>query len=70
LHQTQNNETNIAVQYECGVCRRIAGWVKKSARNNSGETSIIEEPIGDDPEVLRALNPDLDIWDAYATILF
>ena len=25
-------------------------------------------PIGDDPEALRALNPDLDIWDAYATI--
>ena len=25
-------------------------------------------PIGQDPEELRALNPDLNIWDAYATI--
>jgi predicted DCC family thiol-disulfide oxidoreductase YuxK len=48
---------------ECGVCRRIAGWVR-----NSGETSIVERPIGDDPEALRSLNPGLDIWDAYATI--
>jgi predicted DCC family thiol-disulfide oxidoreductase YuxK len=48
---------------ECGVCRRIARWVR-----NTGETSIFERPIGDDPEALRALNPNLDIWDAYATI--
>ena len=34
----------------------------------SGETSIIERPIGDDADALRSLNPDLDIWDAYATI--
>ena len=53
---------------ECGVCRRIARWVHKSARSKAGETSIIEQAIGDDPEVLRALNPDLDIWDAYGTI--
>jgi len=53
---------------ECGVCRRIAHWVQKSAQSTSGETSIIERPIGSDPEALRALNPDLDIWDAYATI--
>ena len=53
---------------ECGVCRRIAHWVQKSAQSKSGETSIIEQPIGDDPEALRSLNPDLDIWDAYATI--
>lgn len=53
---------------ECGVCRRIAQWVEKSALSKSGETSIIERPIGDDPEALRLLNPDLDIWDAYATI--
>ena len=26
------------------------------------------QPIGDDPEALLSLNPDLDIWDAYATI--
>jgi predicted DCC family thiol-disulfide oxidoreductase YuxK len=53
---------------ECGVCRRIAGWVKKSAHGKSGEASLVVQPIGDDPEALRALNPDLDIWDAYATI--
>jgi predicted DCC family thiol-disulfide oxidoreductase YuxK len=53
---------------ECRVCRRIARWVHKSARKTSGEPSIIEQPIGDDPEALRALNPALDIWDAYKTI--
>jgi predicted DCC family thiol-disulfide oxidoreductase YuxK len=53
---------------ECGVCRRIARWVKKAAQTGPGEQSIIERPIGDDPEVLRALNPNLDIWEAYATI--
>ena len=53
---------------ECALCRHVAHWVQKSARNNSGETSILEQPIGDDPEALRLLSPDLDIWDAYATI--
>ena len=53
---------------ECAVCRSIGSWVEKSARNKSGETSIIVRPIGDDPEALRLLNPELDIWDAYATI--
>jgi predicted DCC family thiol-disulfide oxidoreductase YuxK len=53
---------------ECGVCRRIARWVEKSAKSASGEVSIIERPIGDDPEALRLLNPELDIWEAYATI--
>jgi predicted DCC family thiol-disulfide oxidoreductase YuxK len=68
LPQTQKQTKPILLfNDECGVCRGIARWVKKWARNNSGG-AIIEEPIGDDPEVLRALNPDLDIWDAYATI--
>jgi predicted DCC family thiol-disulfide oxidoreductase YuxK len=53
---------------ECGVCRRIARWVGRSARSESGEASIVEQPIGDDPEALRLISPDLDIWDAYATI--
>jgi predicted DCC family thiol-disulfide oxidoreductase YuxK len=53
---------------ECGVCRHIAHWVQKSPLTKSGEVSIIERPIGDDPEVLRSLNPDLDIWDAYETV--
>ncbi len=69
MPQTQKQTKPILLfNDECGVCRGIARWVKKWARNNSGGASIIEEPIGDDPEVLRALNPDLDIWDAYATI--
>jgi hypothetical protein len=53
---------------ECGVCRRIARWVRTSARIESGEASVVVQPIGADPELLRSLNPDLDIWDAYATI--
>ncbi len=53
---------------ECGVCRRIGHWVQKSAQSSSGQTSILVQPIGDDPEALLSLNPDLDIWDAYATI--
>jgi predicted DCC family thiol-disulfide oxidoreductase YuxK len=54
---------------ECGVCRRIARWVKRSARDTAGGADlVVERPIGADPEVLRSLSPDLDIWDAYATI--
>jgi predicted DCC family thiol-disulfide oxidoreductase YuxK len=52
---------------ECAVCRHIGRWVQRSAQSKSGG-NIVVEPIGDDPERLRALNPDLDIWDAYATI--
>jgi predicted DCC family thiol-disulfide oxidoreductase YuxK len=53
---------------ECGVCRRIAGWVTKSAQQESGKMSLVVRPIGHDPEALRVLNPALDIWEAYATI--
>jgi predicted DCC family thiol-disulfide oxidoreductase YuxK len=53
---------------ECAVCRHIGHWVQSSAQNKSGETSILVQPIGDDPGRLRSLNPDLDIWDAYETI--
>jgi len=53
---------------ECAVCRRMAHWVQKSAQSKAGETSLIIRPIGDDPEALRSLNPDLDIWDAYGTL--
>jgi predicted DCC family thiol-disulfide oxidoreductase YuxK len=53
---------------ECAVCRSIGRWVQKSACSKSGETSINVRPIGDNPEELRLLNPELDIWDAYATI--
>jgi predicted DCC family thiol-disulfide oxidoreductase YuxK len=53
---------------ECGVCRRIGRWVAKSARSNSGEKTVEVRPIGDDPAALRSLNPQLDIWEVYATI--
>lgn len=53
---------------ECAVCRRIGHWVRKSAQNQSGETTLSVQPIGDEPDALRTLNPDLDIWDAYETI--
>jgi len=53
---------------ECSVCRHIGQWVQRSAKGESGETSVVVQPIGDDPELLRSLNPELDIWDAYATI--
>jgi predicted DCC family thiol-disulfide oxidoreductase YuxK len=53
---------------ECGVCRRIARWVRKAGQHPTGYADIDERPIGDDPEALRLLNPDLDIWDAYATV--
>jgi predicted DCC family thiol-disulfide oxidoreductase YuxK len=53
---------------ECGVCRRIARWVEKSARSKTGQMNLIVTPIGDDPEALRSLNADLGIWDAYKTI--
>jgi hypothetical protein len=38
------------------------------AQTKSGDATIIERPIGNDPELLLSLDPDLDIWDAYATI--
>jgi predicted DCC family thiol-disulfide oxidoreductase YuxK len=53
---------------ECAVCRAIARWVQASAPHGAHDANLFEQPIGDDPDVLRALNPGLDIWDAYATI--
>jgi predicted DCC family thiol-disulfide oxidoreductase YuxK len=53
---------------ECAVCRTIGRWVQTSAQGKSENAAIIVRPIGDDPEELRLLNPNLDIWDAYATI--
>lgn len=50
------------------MCRHIGHWVQRSAEIESGATSILVQPIGDDPETLRRFNPDLDIWDAYETI--
>jgi len=62
------NEPILLFDDECGVCRHIAHWVRLSAQSKSGNTTIIVQPIGDDPERLRSLNPKLDIWNAYATI--
>ena len=53
---------------ECGVCRWIARWVKKSATTRTGAMRLDVRPIGDDPAALSLLSPHLDIWDAYATI--
>lgn len=53
---------------ECGVCRHIAGWVRRLAHTRSGKMTLLIKPIGNDPDELRALNPSLDIWNAYATI--
>ena len=52
---------------ECGVCRHVAHWVEKSAHSKSGEISLILIPNGDDPEALKLINPNLNIWDVYAT---
>jgi predicted DCC family thiol-disulfide oxidoreductase YuxK len=53
---------------ECAVCRKIGHWVRTSATAKSGASTLVVQPIGDDPEALRSLNPNLDIWDAYKTI--
>ncbi len=45
---------------------RTGFW--KSAPDKFGEAGIVVQPIGDDPDALRSLNPDLDIWDAYETV--
>jgi len=52
----------------CAVCRRLAHWVQTSAQGKSGEVTLVVRPIGADPEALRSLNPDLDIWEAYKTV--
>jgi predicted DCC family thiol-disulfide oxidoreductase YuxK len=53
---------------ECAVCRVIARWVTQSAERQAGGCPLIIRPIGNDPLALHALNPQLDIWDAYANI--
>ena len=50
----------------CATCRNIAGWVQRSAARGGGPPPIVQRPVGNDPAELRQLNPDLDIWDAYA----
>ena len=53
---------------ECSVCRAIAAWVSRSAHERSGAPTLIVRGIGEDPEVLLALNPPVEIWAAYATV--
>jgi len=53
---------------ECGVCQSIAHWVRRSAETQVGLPCVRVRPIGQNPDELRALNPALNIWDAYATI--
>jgi predicted DCC family thiol-disulfide oxidoreductase YuxK len=53
---------------QCAVCRRIANWVKTSAKNENGDLSLVVRPIGEDPEDLKKLSSNLNIWEAYATI--
>jgi len=50
----------------CATCSRIARWVQRSASHGAAEPGILARPVGNDPSELRRLNPDLDIWDAYA----
>lgn len=53
---------------ECSVCCRLAAWVRRSASRDGGPLPVDVRAIGEDPAALRALNPALDIWDAYGTI--
>jgi predicted DCC family thiol-disulfide oxidoreductase YuxK len=68
LQEVRQDTPILLFNDECGVCRRIAKWVAKSASSTSGSPSIVERPIGDDPDALLDLNAGLDIWDAYETI--
>lgn len=51
---------------QCQVCRIISSWVKR--QDASGRDLIDERPIGDDPDALAAIHPELDIWAAYERI--
>lgn len=53
---------------ECGVCRRIANWVRNAAQGTGQDSPLDVQAIGEDPKALRVLNPALDIWDAYDTV--
>ena len=54
---------------ECGVCRGIADWVRRSAKGPAHRGPVVDvRPIGEDPQALLALNPALNIWAAYDTI--
>lgn len=50
----------------CEVCQVLSAWVKE--QDNGGGDLIDERPIPDDPETLKKLNPNLDIWKVYEEI--
>ena len=52
----------------CATCATIARWVHRQAAGRTGEPSIIDRPVGNDPAALRRLHAGLDIWDAYAVV--
>ena len=58
------NKPTLLFNDECAVCRLIAHWVRVSAGREIGGSSIIVRAIGNDPDILRSLNPKLDIWEA------
>jgi hypothetical protein len=39
---------------ECGVCRNLARWVRKSAQTRLGETVMIVRPIGEDLKIRKS----------------
>lgn len=51
---------------QCSVCRVLSSWVKR--KDAEGKDLIDERPIGDDPDALAAIHPDLDIWTTYEKI--
>ena len=54
MPQLQKQTTPILLfNDECAVCRAIAGWVQRM--QPAGAVRLVERPIGDDPEELRAL---------------
>ena len=52
---------------ECAVCRHIAHWVQRCARQPAGDALQVQA-IGADPAALERICPGLSIWDAYATV--
>jgi hypothetical protein len=53
----------------CSVCRKLSSWVKRTDEpSNGGKQAIDERPIGHDPAALQAVNPNIDIWEAYEKI--
>jgi len=65
---TNLNQPLLLFDGGCAVCNRIGQWVQKAAHPRSSAATLDARAIGSDPAELRTLNPNLDIWDAYAII--